>query len=529
MNTNAIISYGSAAAIVIVTLIAWQYIKKQNQTNSLTPKRRIIESLPTLVSTLGVLGTFGGITWGLLSFDTTNLNESIPVLLDGLKTAFFTSLAGMIGSLCLSNYINRLIDATDKGVSDINQAASQICQSVAQMGEDNAKTIKSLQEELKKQSQDQIAFYRSMGAVMDSINNNLPQLKSTMDSLAVLARSQENTLSSVAQKMDDTVLEVRATTTSIDGMKESMEEKLTTTNSVLSGASTVMSEIGNNLGEVVEASSAIVSVSEEMNDEIHKFSSIIRSTMDETNELLTKKFDEFSELLKKSNTESLVKVMEKVTEEFQKQMKDLISRLIQQNFEQLNQSVQRLNTWQIENKEMISQLTNQYKTMADNFERNANSLQIVSDNTKNLVSDGGKLQQLIKALNQVLIEDKRFEEMTKQLLESANLTKGNMQEFEESTKALNDWVRKQRNFVEHVQLLMGKLEDLAKIRDYSNEFWQGTKKGMEDGVNIIQQGSKALNNQLMNLDQQFYARLSATLANLDQCIQAMVKAVNNRK
>lgn len=251
--------------------------------------------------------------------------------------------------------------------------------------------------------------------------------------------------------------------------------------------------------------------------------------MDETNELLTKKFDEFSELLKKSNTESLVKVMEKVTEEFQKQMKDLISRLIQQNFEQLNQSVQRLNTWQIENKEMISQLTSQYKTMADNFERNANSLQIVSDNTKNLVSDGGKLQQLIKALNQVLIEDKRFEEMTKQLLESANLTKGNMQELDESTKALNDWVRKQRNFVEHVQLLMSKLEDLAKIRDYSNEFWQGTKKGMEDGVNIIQQGSKALNNQLMNLDQQFYARLSATLANLDQCIQAMVKAVNNRK
>ena len=287
-------------------MIAWQYIKKRAQRNSLTSKRRIIESLPTLVSTLGVLGTFGGITWGLLSFDTTNLNESIPVLLDGLKTAFFTSLAGMIGSLCLSNYVNRLIDATDKGVSDINQAASQICQSVAQMGEDNAKTIKSLQEELKKQSQDQIAFYRSMGAVMDSINNNLPQLKSTMDSLAVLARSQENALSSVAQKMDDTVLEVRATTTSIDGMKSSMDEKLTTTNSVLSGASAIMSEIGNNLGEVVETSSAIVSVSEEINDEIHKFSNIIRGSMDETNELLTKKFDEFSELLKKSNTESLV-------------------------------------------------------------------------------------------------------------------------------------------------------------------------------------------------------------------------------
>lgn len=264
-----------------------------------------------------------------------------------------------------------------------------------------------------------------------------------------------------------------------------------------------------------------------MNQEVHKFSELMRSSVDETNELLTKKFDEFSELLKKSNTESLVKVMEKVTEEFQKQMKDLISRLIQQNFEQLNQSVQRLNTWQIENKEMISRLTAQYKTMADNFERNANTLSTVSEDTKNLVSDGGKLKQLINSLNQVLLEDKNFEQLTKQLLESAKLTKGNMTEFEESTRNLNEWVRKNRSFVEQVKLLINKLEELNKLRDYSQEFWRETKKGMEDGVNIIQQGSKALDSQLTNLDARFYTRLSTTLAELDKCIQAMVNGTTN--
>jgi hypothetical protein len=54
---------------------------------------------PTLLSTLGILGTFIGITLGLLKFDVGNINASIPVLIDGLKTAFFTSIVGMLTSL----------------------------------------------------------------------------------------------------------------------------------------------------------------------------------------------------------------------------------------------------------------------------------------------------------------------------------------------------------------------------------------------------------------------------------------------
>lgn len=44
---------------------------------------------------LGILGTFTGIIIGLLNFDTESIDTSIPVLLDGLKTAFITSIVGM--------------------------------------------------------------------------------------------------------------------------------------------------------------------------------------------------------------------------------------------------------------------------------------------------------------------------------------------------------------------------------------------------------------------------------------------------
>ena len=54
---------------------------------------------PTLLTSLGILGTFAGIIVGLLEFDTDHIDASIGPLLDGLKTAFTTSLAGMFLSI----------------------------------------------------------------------------------------------------------------------------------------------------------------------------------------------------------------------------------------------------------------------------------------------------------------------------------------------------------------------------------------------------------------------------------------------
>ena len=50
---------------------------------------------PTLLTSLGILGTFTGIVIGLLNFDPAQLDASIGKLLDGLKTAFITSITGM--------------------------------------------------------------------------------------------------------------------------------------------------------------------------------------------------------------------------------------------------------------------------------------------------------------------------------------------------------------------------------------------------------------------------------------------------
>ena len=49
---------------------------------------------PEILTTLGIFGCFTGIALALLDFDTKNINESVPQLLEGVKTAFWASVTG---------------------------------------------------------------------------------------------------------------------------------------------------------------------------------------------------------------------------------------------------------------------------------------------------------------------------------------------------------------------------------------------------------------------------------------------------
>ena len=584
--------------ILVAFIVCFVLVQKIKNSDKLVENRRVVEYFPTFISTLGVLGTFFGITMGLMAFDTTDLDKSIPGLLDGLKTAFFTSLAGMIGSMILSAFIGRKQDEKEGGISDINQAAGTICQAVKQMSDLNKSTIEKLASQMEEQEKDRKAFYSTMGSVMESvkktqasisesllsINKSQSAVESEMHSVVINQRSQNEVLFEATGSMINSIgrLEENSTTQTshlaatqksiveiaefthhipdlvdlvegtvgtqeeintqvqklkniLDGEVLQIEESMNKTNQLLERKFDEFTELLKKsnteaLVEVIDLVEGMVGTQEEINAQVQKLKNIldgevlqIEESMNKTNQLLERKFDEFTELLKKSNTEALVEVMKKVTEEFQKQMNSLINKLIQENFDQLNRSVERLNQWQQENKEMISSLTQQYKQMATNFEATSDSLDKVKDDTEALVSEGGKLRKIVDALNEVIVNDERFIKTADLLQKTAELSQSNMESFDASTKALNGWVRKQRNFVDGVTLLIDKLEEIAKIKDYGQEFWQGTKKNMEEGVGIIKQGSVTLQRSLVDLDRQFYARLNTTLAELDTCIQAMIK------
>lgn len=480
------------------------YITKTAKEDFLLKHKRTVDAFPSIISTLGVLGTFLGITIGLSGFDVNDLTRSIPILLGGLKTAFYTSLGGMLGSLILRHFCTDIkFDKEDGGISSTDAAIRELGKSVREMNTTMVSAIKETRDVIRQMGDSQTSFYTQLLEIEKKGEEKRTNVDSTLSRLSLIQGEQIAAQRNMALSL-----------ASIDSANKRVEESL---------------------GEIVDAQSANTSTFDEMNEELKKFSQILRSEVDEiedkmedTNKLLTNKFDEFSELLKKSNTEALVNVMKKVTEEFQKQMNDLISRLVQENFAKLNESVEKLNTWQEENKAMIESLTKQYHQMEQDFEGTSNTMQEVSDHTQKLVGNGGRLSQLVNALEEAMVNDKKFIEISKNLSESASLIKDGIEKQDAITNKLNDWVRGVQVFKDDVQRLINKLEELNSIRNYNEQFWQSTKKSMEEGVGIIQSGSEELNNQIRSIDQSFYNRLNATLASLDNLIAAMAGKYINR-
>lgn len=536
---DALITYGTCAVIIAFAVWFW-YLTKTAKSETLVRRERTYDAFPSIVSTLGVLGTFFGITYGLYFFDVNDLTTSVPKLLEGLKTAFFTSLCGMVGSLLLRHFVtDKKYEAADVVTSDTKAAQIEICNAMVTMKNSVVAAMQSNEREVKALAASQLANDSTkialLNSIVEGINStklNGDQLKVVVGNMQTLVTSLGQSTNSIAANIEDIDTRVSVIVGNVNEISQNLESQGATLSSIdnvgkLSASET--KQANSRIGELLDIEEGNATTIQSTLDETKKFSEVLRGEVDEieqkmteTNALLTRKFDEFSELLKKSNTEALVEVMKKVTEEFQKQMNALISKLIQENFDQLNNSVEKLNQWQQENKEMITSLTQQYRQMANDFEGSSTVLAKVSEDTRQLTGDGSKLQTIIDELKKVMVDDKKFTEISTKLESTATLTKSNMEAFDESTHKLNDWVKKQRDFNKGVETLITKLDELNKIRNYGEEFWQDTKKSLNEGVGYIKEGTKQLNSQLTELDKRFYSRLGSTLSELDKCISAMV-------
>jgi predicted DNA-binding protein len=74
-------------------------------------------------ATLGILLTFYGIWRGLLGFDITNTEQSIPILIDGLKIAFGSSLTGLGTSMLINLFF---VESKDDVESSLEKAVHAI-------------------------------------------------------------------------------------------------------------------------------------------------------------------------------------------------------------------------------------------------------------------------------------------------------------------------------------------------------------------------------------------------------------------
>ena len=89
--------------------VLWKYKLWYTHTNTIA----------SILTVIGVFGTFLGIFIGLWDFDMNDIEQSIPGLLEGLKLAFLTSLVGIGSAILLKGVVAPLFQISQRGKNPI--------------------------------------------------------------------------------------------------------------------------------------------------------------------------------------------------------------------------------------------------------------------------------------------------------------------------------------------------------------------------------------------------------------------------
>lgn len=150
--------------VIVFLAVAFSFYNRENQLGKFG--FRIMSSAPTILTSMGILGTFVGISYSLLEFNTNDLDKSIPILLDGMKIAFLTSAIGMTLSIFLKilmlilgkeneaeeNQI--IIDSIQKQTNSLNDNIPELLTKLVESSELQQKNMKLFERKLFKELRD---------------------------------------------------------------------------------------------------------------------------------------------------------------------------------------------------------------------------------------------------------------------------------------------------------------------------------------------------------------------------------------
>jgi methyl-accepting chemotaxis protein len=194
--------------IVIVIWIIVLFIK--------SIEKKSIRNYRNEIVSLGVLGTFVGIAIGLFHFDVTQIKESMPILLEGLKTAFITSGVGIFLSIIISimkpkrDSKTEVLGALEIVVKDFNKNLTE------QFGDN----FKHLNEAVK----NMIIWQENYRTHIDHSEESLNRILAELKQVSVLKENEEKNVQMLIQNLSYASQEVKSSLEETTGIvKENMQ------------------------------------------------------------------------------------------------------------------------------------------------------------------------------------------------------------------------------------------------------------------------------------------------------------------
>ena len=341
----------------------------------------------SILTIVGVLGTFIGIFLGLQEFDPAVLGnneaseKSIENLLNGLKIAFGTSIVGIASALLLKGLISPIIQAfqNDPSQDPVEEVINKFVLALKGVEEPRENNLSLKLDDLTKAIKEE----------SETTRNVLQGMMGTVDGNPV-SFSNLHTLITDGQSKTATQLEILTETVADknDLILASQKDEATETRKTLTDMQSELTDRQNKA--FIQLRTLTETVSSEHNQLRTEFETFSKNVAESITELATKEF-----------ISSLTKVIDQFNTQLSTQFGD--------NFKQLNEAVGKTVKWQDQYCQQMDKLADEFRIAAKSIDDSRDSLKNIADSSSTIADKSGsivtsatKLEPILHTLNDQL-------------------------------------------------------------------------------------------------------------------------------
>lgn len=472
--------------------------------------------LPQSLIAIGIFGTFLGLVLGLqgLNLATSETTQnSMRILINGVKLSFLTSLYGVSNSIILTFFQKAYLGSLE---SKAYKLASEIDLLFPKNTQEDG--VKELHFELEKQTSSLESLATNLAEVLDekissSLKENFgPVLDKLGDSAARLAEMSENTNRDTIMNLiehtgeivsSSTQREINKLTNSLEGITQKNEELFNN----LGDSVSQIEQLINNQKQVINQTNASAANMEETNQSVigigDELKNII-STLSSFSDKQQTSFSDFSIMLENMNNYL----------ERQAEMNQMISATLEDN---LKNSREQKDIYQMLNNtsKNLLDFNNKFDSILGTIENNLNQFKTLSDNINN---------KYIKTINRVDNHYENIDESLDNTIDSFNTVVEKFREeiinnLDHINNDYKDITEKLATFSTNSNKITARLEQFSNVEEETQKIWnsyqesfdnlnQEINNGVIDYTNAVRNRSNELlsdyDNQLGSTIQNFY-------------------------
>jgi len=442
---------------------------------------RLYNYFPQALIAIGIFGTFLGLVLGLngLNLETSAATqESIRILIDGVKLSFVTSLYGVSHSILLTIYKRWLLGNIENRIYSLAGIINSLFPKNTQ---DDG--VKELHFELERQTSSLESLATNLAEVLDEkISNSMeknfkPLLEKLVDSVEASQNNNQEVINSILENTGEIISsatkdEIENLTNSLNGVTQRNEKlfnnlgnSIDKIEDLISNQEKIINQTNKSASNVKETNSSILEISDELENVMQGFSNF--SEKQQTS------FNDFSKMLEDMNDymAQQSKMNEMISSTFEENLK--VSNAQKEIYQDLNNTSKNLNTF-----------NTQFSSTLEKLDNNLNKFEELSSTINSNYTDTiEKVDRHYNKINDSLeITTNKFDKAVNTLQEEIIIDLNEINDkYNKITSELNE-------FSNNSSKIIDRFEQFSQVEKSTQEIWSSYQDSFDDLNNEINSG-----------------------------------------